>query len=152
MIPTQPKGLCKYHRQIKDFPKGRASKWMLSFFILLIFNTQYEHNFMPVHIIYYLVKKGGNDMSDEIQRRDRGDDFLGLLKSLEADVEEVIVVVKSGGSCNSGGQSQGRPFCCCKHTGILCNVTCKYIVLIGHHKKIFIPIDAIAAVIKKDCC
>ncbi len=96
-------------------------------------------------------------MNDGVEIKDCRNEFLELLENLELDAERITVIVKSGGSC-SGGQGsgqksgQGRPFCCCKHTGILCNVTCKYIILIGHHKKIFIPIDAIAAVIKDDCC
>jgi len=91
--------------------------------------------------------------------------ILDILKSLADDAEEVTVIVKSGGSCDGGGgppspcateevdsQSCGRSFCCCKHTGILCNVTKNYIVLIDCRKKIFIPLDAIAAIIDEDCC
>jgi len=91
-------------------------------------------------------------MSDEIEIKDCRDGLLDVLESLELDADKITVVVKSGGSCNSGGQGRGGSFCCCKHTGILCNVTKNYIVLIGRHKKIFIPINAIAAIIKEDCC
>ncbi|GAB6099747.1 hypothetical protein JCM16358_16260 [Halanaerocella petrolearia] len=107
-------------------------------------------------------------MSDGVEVQGCADGgIVDLLKGLEEDVDEVIVVVKSGGNCNvprdrgpraedaeveCGGQRsrRRRQFCCCRHRGILCNVTRNFIVLIGDSKKTFIPIDAIAAIIKLD--
>ncbi len=103
-------------------------------------------------------------MSEEVQGCCGDGRILDILDSLAEDAEEITVIVKSGGSCRGFGPTSnsvedadlesrpGRPFCCCKYEGILCKVNPSYIVLIDCHKKIFIPVDAIAAIIDKDCC
>ncbi|MGM0368934.1 MAG: hypothetical protein ACQEP9_00785 [Bacillota bacterium] len=90
-------------------------------------------------------------MADEIQRHDDCDKrgFDSLLDCLEKfDCKRVVIVVKAGGSCGDG-------FCCCRQEGLVCDVNreCGLVILLDDEdNKIFIPVDAIAAVIKEKCC
>jgi hypothetical protein len=66
----------------------------------------------------------------------------GLLKCLKQfECETVICILKSGEGC-------------CRQEGMVCDVNkkCGLITLLDDDDKIFIPIDAIAAIIKKKCC
>ncbi|MGM0501930.1 MAG: hypothetical protein ACQERJ_05340 [Bacillota bacterium] len=83
----------------------------------------------------------------EVQGRDCGCGN-GILDCLEQfECETVICVLKSGGACDDC-------FCCCKQEGMVCDVNrkCGILTLLDDENKIFIPVDAIAAVIKKSCC
>lgn len=88
-------------------------------------------------------------MAEEIQVRSEscgcGDCLIDLLEDFEC--ETIICVLKSGGTCEDC-------FCCCKQEGMVCDVNkkCGLLTLLDDNNKIFIPVEAIAAVIKKNCC
>lgn len=88
-------------------------------------------------------------MEEEIQVRNEscgcGDGILDILEDFEC--ETVTIILKSGGSCE-------ECFCCCKQEGMVCDVNrkCEIVTLLEDENKVYIPVDAIAAVIKKNCC
>ncbi|WP_018248294.1 hypothetical protein [Orenia marismortui] len=71
----------------------------------------------------------------------KGMDFEEILEDLRG--EFVTIIIKSGGRCNGVE-------CCCAYEGLLCQLGRDLILLIASGRKIFIPIDAIAAVIEED--
>ncbi|TDX51284.1 hypothetical protein [Orenia marismortui] len=68
-------------------------------------------------------------------------DFADIIKDLIS--ENIVVIVKSGGACDD-------VVCCCAWEGTLCSIGEDFILLIGEEGKIYIPVDAIAAIIE-DC-
>ncbi|TDX51283.1 hypothetical protein [Orenia marismortui] len=68
-------------------------------------------------------------------------EFADIIEDLSG--EEVVVIVKSGGACDGVD-------CCCAWEGLLCSVGRDFIFLIDDGERIFIPVDAIAAIIE-DC-
>ena len=88
-------------------------------------------------------------MEEEVQVRGEscgcGNGILDILEDCEC--ETVTIVLKSGGACEDC-------FCCCKQEGMVCDVDrkCGIVTLLEDENKVYIPVDAIAAVIKKNCC
>jgi hypothetical protein len=90
-------------------------------------------------------------MAEEVQRHDDFDKrgFDCLLDCLEKfDCKRVTIILKAGGSCDDC-------FCCCRQEGLVCDVKreCGLVILLDDEdNKLFIPVYAIASIIKEDCC
>ncbi|TDX51282.1 hypothetical protein [Orenia marismortui] len=83
-------------------------------------------------------------------------EFEDILEDLSG--EFVTVIVKSGGTCDqeygcgchSENGNKEEVECCCAWEGLLCSIGSDFIFLIDDGERIFIPVDAIAAIIE-DC-
>ncbi len=94
-----------------------------------------------------------------MQGHNNNGSFRDVLESLIG--EFLVIIVKSGQGVTCGGagaseansenktNSQGWWLdSCCEHEGTLCQVGRDYVLLINYGERVFIPIDAIAAVIE----
>jgi hypothetical protein len=79
--------------------------------------------------------------------------FDSVIKDLVGEL--IIVIVKSGQRPGMGQGMQaeecgGSNGSCCRHEGTLCQVGQDFLLLINNGNKVYIPFNAIAAIIEED--